>query len=1569
MRRGWRLPKIALLAAVVLVGSSLQAVVVHGAVAASTSAGRASGPTDRPWQTGVSSGPMAARAVPAGPALLVNANGEVPSLRTRSSQTFERSGVMKTVVATMPVNYRDASGDWLPIDDSLVKQAGGGYRNAADDFSVSIPARSASATVASKDAVSVSSRLVGGADVPVVAAGNRATYATVMPGVDAVFDVRPDTIEETLRLASPSVPRSYTWSVTLSHGVSLRLEADRAASLIDSAGTVVGSLPAPVLRDSSTDPDTSTSTAAHYTITGTAPQYVVTISIDGNWLDDPARVFPVSLDPSTTFGTASDLGCYVASPGAGDSTVCAANTGTDNQLLYGSTAYVRHVYLNFGDLTAAGSAVPADAVISDARLRLTEANASSPTTPLPTSIYRPVSAWSSSITYATQPANSGTQFDNVSVVPPGVNNPTDFHIPGLVAAWVGGGVPNYGLELKLTTDAVSNTLFFYGLANATYHPTLTVTWQQPVGQQAWIAAYDHRVSDRLDLHVDLADRNLVVNDLAEQLSGPGQSLLVRHTYNSLLAASGSSGGYGPGWLMNGGVDTGLTINRTVVALTQPGGAQAEFTRNFTVTNLTLPTAFAPPPGLNAKMTMPDSTHYTVTFNKTKQVDTFTLPAAGATTGWLSSVADANGNTISYTASGSPLVTTAITDTTGSRSASLSYTGGKVTGMTENLASGTPRSWSYTYDSSGRLSTYVDAAGEVTRYCYSGATNLLSKLITARGSATGATCSTTMGTDVIDIGYDSGGHVTSISYENGTGAAITVTFATQTALTAGGTGVTRFTDPYNQHTDYTYDTADRVTKIVNPLGNTRTTGYSLNDDVTASVTPNDYTGGGSDPKTTASYDPNSNLTAVTLPTGASVSATYTGAQTYLPNTITDDLGTGTTHQTTLSYNAAGQPTSVAKGAATLTTIHDGEGSPTQHCGPSGAAAYPGAVCESRDADYNASLPAEHRTLYSYDSLGELVSTTPPQPDHSRATPANVTATYDGQSRIISITSSDGDVTGFHYDALDRLIKIDVPGFGPAEFVYDEDGNQLSNTDYNASHVAQNYDNYTYDPLNRLATKQNWTAGTATLTWDGNSRLSSYDDPGGTVSYGYDAAGGLTSLTEPGGSCAGFSLNPAARVPPTTGSGCTLFRLDKSGGRLETVHPGDVADQTYAYDTSGRTVQVTGYTVGDGSGATKTFDNSYSYSSTGVPGGADTAHIIRRTDNLTGNYLAYSYSAETRLATAITKTSGGTTTASWTYCYDSNANLTLATATIGASCPGAAGYTYDGANEILTSPAGTDAYDADGNETQADSTATGTNQSRTTGYTRGDQVHSFNVGGAGALIQLHFGIDNTERYTSDISSTDNQAFLTSPLGISATTRSHSGTPQNPKYYTRDPAGNLIGMRLGSTHYYYQTDNQQSVLRLLDATGAVKNTYTYDPYGAQTATASVVQPFGYASGYLDDPSGLIKFGTRYYDPTQARFTQPDPQAHPGDVNQTSPYPYASDDPTNHTDPTGQLSNTEIIVGGALIAATGGIGLAGAGAIFSLVGAGELVSELGIATIGVGAVISTIGAVSAATSCFGFC
>ena len=88
------------------------------------------------------------------------------------------------------------------------------------------------------------------------------------------------------------------------------------------------------------------------------------------------------------------------------------------------------------------------------------------------------------------------------------------------------------------------------------------------------------------------------------------------------------------------------------------------------------------------------------------------------------------------------------------------------------------------------------------------------------------------------------------------------------------------------------------------------------------------------------------------------------------------------------------------------------------------------------------------------------------------------------------------------------------------------------------------------------------------------------------------------------------------------------------------------------------------------------------------------------------------------------------------------------------------------------------------------------------------------------------------------------------------------------------------------------------MVDSSGSVKNSYSYDPYGnSLNKNETVSNPWQYASGYYDATTGLYKFGTRYYDPQLGRWTQKDPVGGSG-----NPYVYAGNAPNMQVDPTGR-------------------------------------------------------------------
>jgi RHS repeat-associated protein len=97
----------------------------------------------------------------------------------------------------------------------------------------------------------------------------------------------------------------------------------------------------------------------------------------------------------------------------------------------------------------------------------------------------------------------------------------------------------------------------------------------------------------------------------------------------------------------------------------------------------------------------------------------------------------------------------------------------------------------------------------------------------------------------------------------------------------------------------------------------------------------------------------------------------------------------------------------------------------------------------------------------------------------------------------------------------------------------------------------------------------------------------------------------------------------------------------------------------------------------------------------------------------------------------------------------------------------------------------------------------------------------------------------------------------------------------------------------------DQLGSTRLLVDLSGTVDMTATYDAYGNGTPSGSATTPIEYAGGYTDSETGFLYLVNRYYDPATAQFVTVDPL-----VDETGQaFSYAGDDPVNASDPSGLI------------------------------------------------------------------
>jgi RHS repeat-associated protein len=97
----------------------------------------------------------------------------------------------------------------------------------------------------------------------------------------------------------------------------------------------------------------------------------------------------------------------------------------------------------------------------------------------------------------------------------------------------------------------------------------------------------------------------------------------------------------------------------------------------------------------------------------------------------------------------------------------------------------------------------------------------------------------------------------------------------------------------------------------------------------------------------------------------------------------------------------------------------------------------------------------------------------------------------------------------------------------------------------------------------------------------------------------------------------------------------------------------------------------------------------------------------------------------------------------------------------------------------------------------------------------------------------------------------------------------------YFTCDNTGLLVGERLpGGTRFYYLYHGLGNVVGLTNSTGAVVNTYAYEPHGKVASDAgTTANPWRFGGSYgahREQCFRAAQIGQRFYDPSLGRWTQ---------------------------------------------------------------------------------------------------
>ena len=219
---------------------------------------------------------------------------EVVGERGERHTVFRNSDGSKTLVTSLvPVNYQ-VDGRWERIDSRLVADATG-FHNAANSWSVHFGSLASDGVRLTVGRDSTGFTLSDAADsLPTVGAdGVSVQYSNVLPGVDIVYRVSGDSVEEFISLSGPDAVSSFRFKLLAGSGVF----GDAASGFRVRKGGLsvrVSGLETTDRRGAFVDDEASSRLVPDSEGGG-----VLTVSVDSRWLRGlAADRFPVVIDPS-----------------------------------------------------------------------------------------------------------------------------------------------------------------------------------------------------------------------------------------------------------------------------------------------------------------------------------------------------------------------------------------------------------------------------------------------------------------------------------------------------------------------------------------------------------------------------------------------------------------------------------------------------------------------------------------------------------------------------------------------------------------------------------------------------------------------------------------------------------------------------------------------------------------------------------------------------------------------------------------------------------------------------------------------------------------------------------------------------------------------------------------------------------------------------------------------------------------------------------------------------------------------------------------------------------------------
>ncbi|WP_430786308.1 LamG-like jellyroll fold domain-containing protein [Actinoplanes sp. G11-F43] len=251
----------------------------------------------------------------------------LPEKSTATSTAYEnQDGSFTRRIHESRVNFNAGDGSYEPIDPTLTKR-GDRLEAGANSIEVTLGAQAAApasaargarltsagatslASVTTASGQTLSWGLSGAAPVRAVVDGQTATYPDVLPFTDLEMHSVNDGLKETLILKSPAAGNEWVFPLR-TDGLTPRLTSGGSIELVTAGGEVAMRVPRGWMEDSKVDPQSGApaeSDAVRYELVTVDGGQALKVTADAAWLNDPARQYPIRVDPSVQTKDTGDI--------------------------------------------------------------------------------------------------------------------------------------------------------------------------------------------------------------------------------------------------------------------------------------------------------------------------------------------------------------------------------------------------------------------------------------------------------------------------------------------------------------------------------------------------------------------------------------------------------------------------------------------------------------------------------------------------------------------------------------------------------------------------------------------------------------------------------------------------------------------------------------------------------------------------------------------------------------------------------------------------------------------------------------------------------------------------------------------------------------------------------------------------------------------------------------------------------------------------------------------------------------------------------------------------------------